>query len=296
MADGDRFVELPDDAGDADAGAPAAAACSTSDRPAAALSSPLADSEVNERRHDHDGADSVSDSGTDVWWTPSELRDLLDRATRLKEDGNREFGQGRWEMAIETYREGLAELPSTRAPDPPPSLKGKEKAVEADTDGGATSGHGVTEDERAELDECRELRAMLSANVAACHLKLQRWKEAVSACDEALESRQDYVKALHRRATANEAIGSWSSLQSALDDWNKLETLPEAPPSLGAQIKAAQRRLPEQIKVQQEKEKEEVLGKLKDLGNMVLGKFGFSTDNFKLQEQPGGGYGLSFQQ
>ncbi|BGP54901.1 hypothetical protein JCM8202v2_002488 [Rhodotorula sphaerocarpa] len=263
MADGDRFVELPDDAGDADAGAPAAAACSTSDRPAAALSSPLADSEVNERRHDHDGADSVSDSGTDVWWTPSELRDLLDRATRLKEDGNREFGQGRWEMAIETYREGLAELPSTRAPDPPPSLKGKEKAVEADTDGGATSGHGVTEDERAELDECRELRAMLSANVAACHLKLQRWKEAVSACDE---------------------------------DWNKLETLPEAPPSLGAQIKAAQRRLPEQIKVQQEKEKEEVLGKLKDLGNMVLGKFGFSTDNFKLQEQPGGGYGLSFQQ
>lgn len=112
-------------------------------------------------------------------------------------------------MAIETYREGLAELPSTRAPDPPPSLKGKEKAVEADAGSGATSGHGVTEDERAELDECRELRAMLSANVAACHLKLvsrnletfesiagceksadldrnaqQRWKEAVSACDE----------------------------------------------------------------------------------------------------------------
>lgn len=168
-------------------------------------------------------------------------------------------------MAIETYREGLAELPSTREPDPPPSLKGKEKAVEADAGSGATSGPGVTEDERAELDECRELRAMLSANVAACHLKLvsrnpetfesiagceksadldrnaqQRWKEAVSACDEgasrgeapgileapilihipvstALESRQDYVKALHRRATANEAIGSWSSLQSALD-------------------------------------------------------------------------------
>ena len=29
---------------------------------------------------------------------------------------------------------------------------------------------------------------------------------------------------------------------------------------------------------------------------MRAGKFGLSTENFKLQEQPGGGYGLSFQQ
>jgi hypothetical protein len=33
----------------------------------------------------------------------------------------------------------------------------------------------------------------------------------------ALESKPDYVKAIHRRATANEAIGKWGSLQSALD-------------------------------------------------------------------------------
>ena len=58
-------------------------------------------------------------------------------------------------------------------------------------------------------------------------------------------------------------------------DWNTLETLSTTPPSLAPQIKAAQRRLPEQIKVQQEKEKDEVLGKLKDLGNMVLGKLVF---------------------
>lgn len=58
-------------------------------------------------------------------------------------------------------------------------------------------------------------------------------------------------------------------------DWNKLDALSTTPPSLSPQIKAAQRRLPEQIKVQQEKEKDEVLGKLKDLGNMVLGKLLF---------------------
>ncbi|KWU47525.1 hypothetical protein RHOSPDRAFT_14087, partial [Rhodotorula sp. JG-1b] len=169
-------------------------------------------------------------------------QDLLNRAKKLKNVGNVEFGQGRWQMAIESYREGLAELPDTRA-------------------------HG------------RSISLLLTTVDTA-----------------ALESKPDYVKAIHRRATANEAIGKWGSLQSALDDWNKLETLSTTPPSLAPQIKAAQRRLPEQIKVQQEKEKDEVLGKLKDLGNMVLGKFGLSTENFKLQEQPGGGYGLSFQQ
>lgn len=67
---------------------------------------------------------------------------------------------------------------------------------------------GMSEEERAEWEECRELHAMLSANVAACYLKMvrsaamidsifpvkpqlirassrqQRWKEAVTACDE----------------------------------------------------------------------------------------------------------------
>ncbi|GAA5986576.1 hypothetical protein JCM10908_003806 [Rhodotorula pacifica] len=287
MTSDQRFVGLSDEE------APSPPLASSSSPTSEAGESTTANTLANEsdRNYDQDSA-----SEPDTWWTPSELRDLLSRAKELKNVGNAEFGQGRWEMAIESYREGLAELPETRSQSGPVSVKGKEKELQPDHEQEATERDAVSVEDRAEWEECRELRAMLSANVAACYLKLERWKEAIAACDEALESKPEYIKAIHRRATANEALGTWSSLQSALDDWNTLGTLSDTPPSLSAQIKAAQRRLPDQIKLQQEKEKDEVLGKLKDLGNMVLGKFGLSTDNFKLQEQPGGGYGLSFQQ
>lgn len=53
--------------------------------------------------------------------------------------------------------------------------------------------------------------------------------------------------------------------------------------------------LPARIATQQEKEKNEMMDKLKELGNGLLGKFGLSTDMFKFDQQPGGGYNMRFQ-
>jgi hypothetical protein len=40
----------------------------------------------------------------------------------------------------------------------------------------------------------------------------------------------------------------------------------------------------------------EMLGKLKELGNSLLGKFGLSVDNFKAVQDPAtGSYSISFQ-
>lgn len=49
-------------------------------------------------------------------------------------------------------------------------------------------------------------------------------------------------------------------------------------------------------KVRMEKQKDEMLGKLKDLGNGLLGKFGLSLDNFKsVQDPKTGSYSVNFQ-
>jgi hypothetical protein len=51
------------------------------------------------------------------------------------------------------------------------------------------------------------------------------------------------------------------------------------------------------LQARQEKMKDEMLGKLKELGNSLLGKFGLSLDNFKAEQDPAtGGYSIKFNQ
>lgn len=205
MMDSDRFEELPPSPSISNSSSgtfhdpedeepsPAVASPSSSPKPPPAAP-PVADQDDDE--------DAPS-----VWWTPSELRvssyhsclapslvfadlatrslqDILDRSTALKVQGNAAFGKGRWEEAMEAYKEGLVELPAR-----PTKGKGKEKAVE----GAAAAEEGVEEvveklnglqvevteqeeqeksAEQAEMKELTELRSILFANVAACCLKL----------------------------------------------------------------------------------------------------------------------------
>jgi hypothetical protein len=64
-----------------------------------------------------------------------------------------------------------------------------------------------------------------------------------------------------------------------------------------AQARANVRMWEPVVAEQQEKMKEEMMGKLKDLGNSVLGHFGMSLDNFKMEKDPNsGGYSIKMQQ
>lgn len=106
------------------------------------------------------------------------------------------------------------------------------------------------------------------------------------------------MKALHRRATAYEQLGGWSHLSSALKDYQRLEELAKegrVPTSYRQDLNAALMRLPPLVDTAAKKEKDEMVDKLKIMGNKVLGYFGLSTDNFQFQQQEGGGYSVNFR-
>lgn len=84
----------------------------------------------------------------------------------------------------------------------------------------------------------------------------------------------------------------FQKLEEALADAELWVTLD--PKSL--QAKDAVSRLKKAVQERDEKLKEEMMGKLKDMGNWVLGKFGLSLDNFKAVQDPKtGSYSINFQ-
>ena len=93
-----------------------------------------------------------------------------------------------------------------------------------------------------------------------------------------------------RRALAREALDQPTE---ALEDAKTAAALDPSDKGLVAAVSRLEKASAEKL----EKQKEEMLGKLKDLGNSVLGKFGLSLDNFKAVKDPNtGSYSISFGQ
>jgi len=125
-------------------------------------------------------------------------------------------------------------------------------------------------------------------NKAACHLAQGDYEQVESDCTESLTVKPGYVKALHRRSKAYDAL---NKPREALTD---LKAVYEAEPKTVNQ--GDMMRLERVVKEMEEKEKAEMMGKLKDLGNSLLGRFGMSTDNFKFEQNEEGNYNIQFVQ
>ncbi|XP_042355939.1 tetratricopeptide repeat protein 1-like [Plectropomus leopardus] len=133
-------------------------------------------------------------------------------------------------------------------------------------------------------------RAVLFSNRAAARLHQDRKDQAIFDCSTAIKLNPDYVRALLRRAELYEQT---EKLDEALEDYKRVLDLDPAQPS----ARQACMRLPQQIQERNEKLKEEMLSKLKDLGNLVLRPFGLSTNNFQVnQDANTGSYSINFVQ
>ncbi|KAJ8281555.1 hypothetical protein COCON_G00040740 [Conger conger] len=140
------------------------------------------------------------------------------------------------------------------------------------------------------LCDCSRERSILFSNRAAARLHLDKKEKAIADCTKAIELNPGYVRAILRRAELYEKT---DKLDEALEDYkNILEKDPAH-----HQAREACMRLPGQIQERNEKLKEEMMGKLKDLGNMFLRPFGLSTSNFQVnQDTSSGSYSVNFVQ
>ncbi|KAK0858844.1 hypothetical protein LTS02_009650 [Friedmanniomyces endolithicus] len=108
------------------------------------------------------------------------------------------------------------------------------------------------------------------------------------------------IKLLTRRAKAQVQLATWASLQAADEDYAIL-----LHPTMQASLSPTDKRhvldsaraLTPLLKAAQEREIGEMMGKLKGLGNSLLGNFGLSTDNFQfVKDEKTGGYSMNFDQ
>lgn len=247
-------------------------------------------------------------------FSPEEEASLLAESNNLKTDGNQLFGSASYSSAIQTYDRALAQCPNY-------------------------------------LDY--EL-AVLRSNIAACHLQLSEWKEAIASAEKGIDGldrleplpkpkpspqrdaagkavqdqeestisevtdaeatriesqrssthtldqiRKLQTKLLLRRAKANSNLSTWSSLQAADEDYRLLLSPAMQPclsPTDKKTVTQAAQALAPRLNAAKEKEMAEMMGKLKGLGNSILKPFGLSTENFKFEQQEGGGYAMNFDQ
>ncbi|XP_047322784.1 tetratricopeptide repeat protein 1-like [Impatiens glandulifera] len=246
------------------------------------------------------GAETAAGNVSDGFETASE-KDLSDEDDEVTE-----------EKKQQNQQESETSLPSTNdsieaASDENKTSESKEKALaeanNAKLEGNTLFKSALYEDALLQYDlalqiapdmpSSLDMRSNCHANRALCFSKLMKNEDTVKECTKALELNPSYIKALLRRAEAHEKL---EHFEEAIADMKKILELDQSDSLDKTQASRNIKRLEPLAAEKRERMKEEMMGKLKEMGNTVLGRFGMSVDNFKAIKDPNtGSYSISFQ-
>lgn len=132
-------------------------------------------------------------------------------------------------------------------------------------------------------------KSVLYFNLGMANSLIDRTDESIANFTSAIELNPQYSKAIFQRMKLYQKL---EKFDKAIEDAKILKSQHFT----GANIDALILELEQQEKAKIEKLKAETLSQLKGLGNSILGKFGISLDNFKLNQNNDGSYNIQYKQ
>ena len=140
----------------------------------------------------------------------------------------------------------------------------------------------------AKRAELKEQCCILNCNKGICFNKLNEYDKALESFKEALKYNKDYSKALCNKMLL---LNKKEEYLEAYEDFKRLKTLDY---NLWDNYRNLEGELSYKAEIQKKKMTDEMLGKLKDMGNSILGKFGLSLNNFQMTPNGQGGYSIQY--
>ncbi|KAL0206933.1 hypothetical protein P9112_012644 [Eukaryota sp. TZLM1-RC] len=137
------------------------------------------------------------------------------------------------------------------------------------------------------IPEHAPLAAIVHNNMSLCYLKQNQYNEALKHSSVAIRDDAAKPKALYRQGMALAGLERYREAVTSLTEHKSLMA--------ESNVDSLISRFETLAQEQEERQKKEAIDKLKDLGSSILGKFGLSLDNFKLQQDSQGGYSVQFQ-
>ena len=140
----------------------------------------------------------------------------------------------------------------------------------------------------AQRADLKEQCCILNCNKGICFNKLNDYDKALDSFKSALRYNKDYSKALCNKMLL---LNKKEEYLEAYEDFKRLKTLDY---NLWENYRHMENGLAYQAEIQKKKMTDDMLGKLKDVGNTILGKFGLSLNNFQMTPNGQGGYSIQY--